>query len=272
MSDADYQLGHEADELERLRAQGRALAASTRPLVEAAGLGAGMRVLDLGSGVGDMSFVAASVVGPGGEVVGIERAQDAVAQATTRAGRRGLVNVRFVVGDIHDALESGPFDAVVGRLVLMYVPDPSAVLRTQAAALRSGGIVAPIEFDLSSARTIPATPLATRALTWLQAAFGRAGIQPALGPRLWQVVGDAGLKPAGMTSIQPHFGPADPDGPALLAGIVRTLLPVIERTGVASAAEVEADTLQSRLGDEFRAAQAVFAFPALICAWAVVER
>jgi hypothetical protein len=73
-----------------------------------------------------------------------------------------------------------------------------------------------------------------------------------------------------MTSIQPHFGPADPDGHALLAGMVRTLLPVIERTGVATAAEVDADTLQRRLGDELATAEAVCAHPALTCAWAVV--
>jgi ubiquinone/menaquinone biosynthesis C-methylase UbiE len=269
-ADTEYQLGHEVDELERLNVQGRALAAATCALVEAAGLCSGMRVLDLGSGAGDMSLVAAGVVGSRGEVVGIERAPQAVAQATARARRRGLVNTRFVLGDIHDALDGGTFDAVVGRLVLMYVPDPSAVLSTQAAALRPGGIVAPIEFDLGTARTIPATPLASRALTWVRAAFERAGIQLALGPRLWQVLAGAGLKPVGMTSIQPHFGPGDPYGQALLAGIVRTLLPVIERTGVATAAEVDVDTLQRRLGDEFAAAQAVFAHPALTCAWAVV--
>ena len=265
-----YQLGHEADELERLNVQGRTLATPTRALVEAAGLRAGMRVLDLGSGAGDMSFVAADVVGPLGEVVGIERSPEAVAQATARAHQCALVNTRFVVGDIHAALDDGLFDAVVGRLVLMYVPDPSAVLRTQSAALRPGGVVAPIEFDVNTARTIPATPLATQALTWVRATFERAGMQGALGPRLWQVLVGAGLKPVGMTSIQPHFAPDDPDGHRLLAGIVRTLLPVIERTGVATATEVEASTLEQRLGNELVAAEAVFAHPALTCAWAIV--
>jgi Methyltransferase domain len=152
------------------------------------------------------------------------------------ARRRALANTRFVSGDVHEAVDDGPFDAVIGRPVLMYVPDPSAVLHTQAAALRRGGIVAPIEFDLDTARTITATPLASRALTWVRAAFEQAGIQGALGPRLWQIPRGAGLKPVGMTSTQLHFGPDDPDGHALLAGIVRTLLPVIERTGVATAA------------------------------------
>lgn len=266
-ADIEYQLGHEVDELERLNVQGRALAAPTRILLEAAGLRPGMRVLDLGSGAGDMSFVVADVVGDAGEVVGIERAADAVAQATERTRRRGLANVRFVLGDIHDAYDGGPFDAVVTRLVLMYVPDPSAVLMTQSGALRPGGIVAPIEFDLGSGRTIPETPLAARMLGWVRDAFERSGIEPALGPRLWTVVGEAGPAPAGMTSIQPHFGPSDPDGHALLAGIVRTLLPIIESTGVATAAEVDVDTLKQRVADELTAARAVFAHPSLSCAW-----
>jgi hypothetical protein len=73
-----------------------------------------------------------------------------------------------------------------------------------------------------------------------------------------------------MIAIQPYFGPADPLGHALLAGIVRTLLPAIERTGIAAAGDVDIDTLQGRLRKDMEAARAVFAFPALTCAWAVV--
>jgi SAM-dependent methyltransferase len=226
-----------------------------------------MRVLDLGSGAGDVAFVAAELIGSAGEVVGIDQSTESVAKATVRAGERGLSNVRFVVGDIHDQAPDGPFEAIVGRLVLMYVPDPAAVLRTQAALLRAGGVVAPIEFDLHSARSLPSTPLVAQALSWLREVFIRAGIDPALGPRLWAVLQAAGLQPLGMVGVQPHFGPEDPDGAAILAGIVRTVLPLIERTGVATAAEVGADTLQQRLSDELASAAAVFAHPALISAW-----
>jgi hypothetical protein len=79
----------------------------------------------------------------------------------------------------------------------------------------------------------------------------------------------AGLTPRGMMAIQPHFGPFDPDGHALLAGIVRLLLPAIERNKIATGNEVDIDTLQGRLRDEMEQARAVFAFPALTCAWAV---
>jgi SAM-dependent methyltransferase len=267
-----YQLGSHAAELERLDLQGRVLAPATRMILQTAGVRRDMRVLDLGSGAGDVAFVAAGLAGPAGEVVGIDQSPDAVAKATARAGQRGLSNVRFVAGDIHDPAPDGPFDAIIGRLVLMYVPDPAAVLRTQAGVLRSGGVIAPIEFDLHSARSLPATPLVGQALSWLREAFTRAGIDPALGPGLWAVLQAAGLQPSGMIGVQPHFGPEDPDGAAILAGIVRTVLPLIERTGVATTAQVGADTLQQRLSDELATSAAVFAHPMLISAWGTARQ
>jgi SAM-dependent methyltransferase len=267
-----YPLGNDAAELERLDLQGRVLAPATRMILATAGVRPGMRVLDLGSGAGDVAFVAAGLAGPAGEVVGIDQSPDAVAKATARAGQRGLSNVRFVAGDIHDRAPDGSFDAIIGRLVLMYVPDPAAVLRTQTGVLRSGGVIAPIEFDLHSARSLPSTPLVGQALSWLREAFTRAGIDPALGPGLWAVLQAAGLQPSGMIGVQPHFGPEDPDGAAILAGIVRTVLPLIERTGVATAAEVGADTLQQRLSGELAASAAVFAHPMLISAWGTARQ
>src|SRR3954447_17832213 len=255
---ASYQLGSSAAELERLNRQGRLLAPATRILLGAAGLDEGMRVLDLGSGAGDTALLAAELVGPSGSVLGIDQSPEAVAPASARAP----ANVSFTVGDIHEPAAGGPFDAVIGRLVLMYVPDPAAVLRAQASVLREGGLVIPVEFDLLSARALPSSPLAETALGWLSAAFSRAGIEPALGPRLWDVLEQAGLSPSGMLAVQPHFGPGDPDGPWTLTGIVRTLLGVIESTGVATAAEIDIDTLEERLAAE----AAVFAHPPLFSA------
>jgi SAM-dependent methyltransferase len=271
-AEASYQLGSDAAELDRLDLQGRVLAPATRAILQMAGIRRDMRVLDLGSGAGDVAFVAAELAGSEGEVVGIDQSPDAVAKATARARQRGLSNVRFVAGDIHDRAPDGPFDAIIGRLVLMYVPDPAAVLRTQTGVLRSGGVVAPIEFDLHSARSLPATPLVGQALSWLREAFTRAGVDPALGPGLWAVLQAAGLQPSGMIGVQPHFGPEDPDGAAILAGIVRTVLPVIERTGVATTAQVGADTLQQRLSDELATSAAVFAHPMLISAWGTARQ
>src|SRR4051812_996515 len=174
----EYQLGSSAEELERLNRQGRLLAPATRVLLEAGGLREGMRVLDLGSGMGDLALLAADIVGPTGSVLGIDQSRDAGAKAGSRATP---ANVRYAVGDIHDPAPDGPFDAVIGRLVLMYTPDPAAVLRAQAGVLRTGGLVIPVEFDLPSARTIPDVPLAQQCLAWLREGFARAGVAEALG-------------------------------------------------------------------------------------------
>jgi len=266
-AESSYQLGIDAAELERLDVQGRVLAPATRTILQVAGLASEMRVLDLGCGAGDVAFVAAELVGSTGEIVGVDQSADSIAKARARAEARLLANVRFTVRDIHERAPDGPFDAIIGRLVLMYVPDPAAVLRTQASALRAGGIVAPIEFDLYSARSLPSTPLVTVALSWLREAFAAAHIDPALGPRLWGVLEAAGLQPRGMIGVQPHIAPDDPDGAALLAGIVTTALPLIERAGVATEAQVGADTLRERIGDELASAHAVLAHPTLIGAW-----
>ena len=85
-----YQLGSDASELERLDLQGRILAPATRTILQSAGLAERMRVLDLGSGTGAVSFVAAELVGLAGQVVGIDQSPDAVANATPRASERGL--------------------------------------------------------------------------------------------------------------------------------------------------------------------------------------
>jgi ubiquinone/menaquinone biosynthesis C-methylase UbiE len=138
-AESSYQLGIDAAELERLDLQGRVLAPATRTILQAAGLARDMRVLDLGCGAGDAAFVAAELVGSTGEIIGVDQSADSVAKARARAEARVLANVRFTVRDIHERAPDGPFDAIIGRLVLMYVPDPAAVLRTQASALRAGG-------------------------------------------------------------------------------------------------------------------------------------
>ena len=270
-SDSDYEFGSAEDELARLELQGRALAPATRMIFAAAGIRAGMRVLDLGCGIGDVAFVAADLVGPEGYVIGVDRSPDALGRARLRAEQRGLTQVEFAEGDIHDPAPGGPFDAIVGRLLLMYVPDPAAVLRRQATVLRTGGLIVPIEFDIPTARALPSTPLMSQAATWLVEAFAKGGIQPSLGTRLWAILREAGLRPLGMLGIQPHFGPDDPAAVSLTAGIIRTAAPLIERTRVATAQEISVETFAQRLRDELQRNSAVFAHPILLSAWATTS-
>ena len=268
-SDSGYQFGSGIgeDEAGRLEIQGRALAPATRIILAEAGIRPGMRVLDLGCGAGDVAFVAAGLVGPDGSVVGVDRSPDALARARLRAGQRGLAQVRFVEGDVNDPAPGGPFDAIVERLVLWTVPDPAALLRRQATVLHPGGLVVPIEVDLSTIRSLPETGLGTKGRAWVVEAFAKAGMSM-LGPRLWAIVREAGLRPLGMIGVQPHFGPGDEVGIAFLVETMRAAAPLIVGTGVATAEEIGMETLEQRLTDEGQRSQAVRATPMLLSAWA----
>jgi len=268
-SDSGYQFGTGIGdaELDRLEAQGAAIAPATRMIFAEAGIRSGMRVLDIGCGAGDVTFVAADLVGPDGSVVGVDRSPDALARARLRAEQRGLAQVQFVEGDINDPAPGGPFDAIVERLVLMWAPDPAAVLRRQATALRPGGLVVPIEADLSTMGSRPETPEITQVKSWLVEAFAKAGISM-LGPRLWAIVEEAGLRPLGMIGVQPHFGPGDEAGIAFLVESMRVAEPLIVGTGVATAEEIGMETFEQRLRDEWRRISVVGVPYMLLSAWA----
>jgi protein-L-isoaspartate O-methyltransferase len=129
MTEEHYPFQSSEDERQRLVAQARLLAPSTERLFEKAGITSGMRVLDIGSGSGDVALLAAGFVGRGGTVIGVDRDPGQVAFAAQRAKAEGLANVRFMTGDFREIELSPPVDAITGRLVLMYAADPLDALR-----------------------------------------------------------------------------------------------------------------------------------------------
>jgi SAM-dependent methyltransferase len=269
-SDSGYHFGTGIgeEELNRLEAQGAALVPATRMIFAEAGIRPGMRVLDLGCGAGDVAFVAADLVGAGGSVVGVDSSGGALARARLRAEQRGLAQLEFVEGDINDPAPGGPFDAIVERLALWLVPDPAAVLRRQATVLRPGGLVVPIEADMSPMRFLPEIPLGTQVKSWLTEAFDKAGIS-FLGTRLWAILEEAGLRPLGMIGIQPHFGPGDEAGLAFLVEAMRVAEPLIVGTEVATAEEIGMDTFEQRMRDEAERTHPLIGAPyMLLSAWA----
>jgi SAM-dependent methyltransferase len=272
-SSEDYSYPWQSDdaELQRLSRQGRVFGPASRIILSTAGITPGMKVLDLGCGVGELSFLAAEVVGPEGRIIGIDTAGDAVALATKRAERQEVRNVDFFEADVREPGPGGPFDAVIGRLVLMYLPDPAAVLRTQATLLRPGGLVIQMEVDVHTARAVPSTPLFDHVIGCIAETFRRSGVRTDHGSSLWSVLQEAGLSPQGMIGVQPCLAPDDPDGAALLADSARTVLPLTERSGVTTAGELDLATLQERLARELELAQAVYVYPTLFGAWARVD-
>ena len=106
-----YVLGHSDQELARLNEQARIVEPITRRFFGDAGLVSGMRVLDVGSGAGEVSFLAADLVGDTGTIVGVDRASAAVEVARARAIASGRRNVSFREGDAAEIKFDEPFDA-----------------------------------------------------------------------------------------------------------------------------------------------------------------
>ena len=263
-----YILGHAEDELDRLIDQARFFGDLTEQVLRLAGLEPGMRVLDVGCGTGDVSFLAARLVGPDGAVVGIDRSAEAVEVARRRAAGAGLHHVHFIAVDAAEVELEAPVDAVIGRLVLMYFPDPAAVLRRLVGWLAPGGIVAFQEMDMTSPTSEPRCEAFETAGRRLTETFSRAGIDLRTGLKLHRIFRQAGLPaPRLIQGARVEAGPASPIY-AWLEQTTRTLLPLMERTGVATAAEVAVETLAERLREEAVARDAVLVPPPLIGAWA----
>src|SRR5689334_6310722 len=90
-----YVMGHDDRERRRLSLQASILNPLSDQLLRRAGLSAGLRVLDIGCGVGELSMVAARLVGPGGHVTGIDIDEGALAIAAARAREQRLDHIAF---------------------------------------------------------------------------------------------------------------------------------------------------------------------------------
>jgi SAM-dependent methyltransferase len=261
-----YFLGHSAAEIERLALQNAFYRDATEEALRRAGLASGMRVLDIGCGGGDVSLIAAGLVGATGFVLGIDRSAEAVAAARHRVEAAGLRQVSFAVAEFDAFASEAPFDALIGRFVLMYLADPAATLRALARHLRPGAIVAFQEMEMRSARGYPDAPLFERCIDWYATAIEGAGFESGMGGKLFAAFRDAGFPPAQVIAAGRVEGGPDSPGYELMAANIRTMLPMLLHLKAVSTAEVSLDTLAARLRREAVDGGRCLMFPLLISA------
>ena len=192
---SNYVLGNSVNEYERLMLQARLLRPFTEKYFRTAGVSPGMRVLDLGSGMGDVALLAADIVGPGGRVVGLDRDAVALERARERTVEQGCSSwVSFQATNLEDFATTELFDAVVGRYILLYQPDAGATIRQLAQFLKPGGVVVFHELDFPDPHASdPPCELFDQVYALVGEAFRRAGAPPDFGRRVGKAFVDAGL-------------------------------------------------------------------------------
>lgn len=257
----------------RLIAQAALFDPLTAPHLKEAGLGPGMHVLDLGAGAGDTAMLAAGLVGPRGSVLGVERSPGAIDLARRRIATAGLDNVRLVEGDVNaldTLLAAHPeIDAVIGRLILMWVPDPTSVVATCARRLRPGGLICFAEGRLDYDYAAPRTRLWDQVQYWIEQMLSALAVEPRMGPKLHRTFRAAGLPAPQLrgSTLEASAG----DAPIFFwVNVLRGCAPALAAHGIATEDELGLDTLEERLRTELADSDGVTTIPPMTVAWARV--
>ena len=268
-----YMLGHSDPELRRLAKQATLINPITRRFLLEAGLAPGMRVLDVGTGVGDVALLAAEIVGPDGEVVGVDRSVAALTVARSRAERQAARHVSFREGDAALLAFDREFDAVIGRYVLLFQQSPGDVLRKLTRHVRPEGLIVFHEADWEGTRSSPPVPSYDRCARWIYDTVRLYGHEPHMGVRLHAAFEAAGL-PAPTMQLAAVIGAGADSSEVveLLAELALTMLPEMERLGVVSAGEVAAETLVERIHRDVIAEDSVVVGRSEVGAWTRVPR
>nr|WP_272916643.1 class I SAM-dependent methyltransferase [Novosphingobium silvae] len=213
------------------------------------GINPGMRVLDVGCANGDLTRAMASLVGRGGEVVGIDSSEEALVSARAIQPDPLSASIRYQRADLsRDLPELGLFDAIVGRRVLMYLPDAAETLARLARLANPGAIMA---FQEHARADLPAglsdLPVHRRWYGLVWDTITAEGGDVTLGYRLADLVHSVG-------TVIEH---ARSEGvliqaweDSFLPTLVRVMLPRMMEHGVASEDDVDLDSLAQRIDDE----------------------
>ena len=236
---AVYALGSSRGESARLQRQAEELAPDSAVLLDRVGLRPGDSAIDLGCGPRGVIDLLAERVAPGGRVVGLDADPSHVEMASGFVAGRSLSNVEVVRGDArHTGLESGSFDLVHARTLLITVPQPAAVLREMLRLARPGGWVAGLEPATQAAICYPPHPAFDRLWEIFTIAFSRNGADPHFGRRMAELYRQAGLKDI---TVEARAGvyPAGHSRRTIRADLVRSMHPQIIDIGLADQHELD---------------------------------
>ena len=263
-------MGQSAYEYERLTFQAKILRPFTEKFFRFAGVSLGMRVLEIGSGMGDVAFLASEIVGPRGLVLGVDQDCAGLEKARERSRQQGCSSwVSFEASNLAEFETADQFDAIVGRYILLYQQDPGAIVRRLVKFLKPGGIVVFHEVDFANAHSSdPPCAFWDEIYGLLSEAFRRAGSPPDYGRRVAGAFLDAGLPFPTVLAESVAGGGYESYLYRWVASTLISVIPRFERMGLALPEGVTADeTLARRLEYEVVAAGSQILGPIQFGAW-----
>src|SRR5499427_5132888 len=266
----NYILGQSEYEYERLTFQARIVRPFTDKFFRFAGVSPGMRVLEIGSGMGDVAFLAGEIVGPGGSVLGVDQDTAGLEKARERSRQQGCSSwVAFEASKLAEFDTADQFDAIVGRYILLYQQDPGAIIRRLLKFLKPCGIVVFHEVDFANAHSSdPPCAFWDEIYGLLSEAFRRAGNPPDYGRRVAGAFLDAGLPFPTVLAESVAGGGHHSHLYRWIANTLISVTPRLEQMGLALPEGVTADeTLARRLEDEVVAAGSQILGPIQFGAW-----
>lgn len=266
LQQADYVLGHTSVEQRRLIRQARVLAPLTERFLRDAGISSGMRVLDIGCGMGDVTMIAAQLVGSAGKVTSIDLDQASIETAQRRAAAFGFENTSFHCADLAKHVPPDPFDAIIGRLVLQFVPDPIAIIKRLYGMLRPGGLLALQEPTWKLWLTYTAhLPLRLSVTEAARDAFQAGGASTEMEQQLYQGFIASGLH-APQLRVEVPLGNS-PEFRSLLPDLLAALMPNIISKGIPVNHLGDLNTLRDQLDQELDSRNSFASYVALIGAF-----
>jgi ubiquinone/menaquinone biosynthesis C-methylase UbiE len=175
----------------------------THALLTRAGVGAGMRCVDLGCGGGEVTFELAKLIAPDGAVVGIDIDEVKLALARDAATERGITNVAFQALNVNAWDEPAAYDVVYCRFLLQHLSQPVALLRRMWAAVRTGGVILVEDADFDGWGCHPANAGFAFFVQTYREVIARWGGDHAFGRKLYASFKDAGIPAAHVDLITP---------------------------------------------------------------------
>lgn len=187
----------------RLAVLAGVLAPTTERHLDRAGSLAGLTVVDVGCGGGDVTFELARRVGPNGQVVGIDLDEEKLGWARAEAQAQGLDHVRFEACDVTQGWPVAGADLVYARFILTHLRTPQDLLRQAAQALKPGALILVEDIDIAGRFSYPDSAAVNDAADLYIALSQRRGGDPLIGRRLGLLLEEAGFGDVEATVVQP---------------------------------------------------------------------